>query len=109
QHPILAYNDTIQILYEYANGIYNTTQDEKGKFIEDRQKARRLMENLEAIGQHNLEVMYKGINNKDVDNDRKSRENEEESDDISKIQDYSNKFIGRLATTIIMEDGLYMG
>ncbi|HEF2462858.1 TPA: hypothetical protein R8289_001961, partial [Campylobacter coli] len=55
------------------------------------------------------EVMYKGINNKDVDNDRKSRENEEESDDISKIQDYSNKFIGRLATTIIMEDGLYMG
>lgn len=60
QHPILAYNDTIQILYEYANGIYNTTQDEKDKFIEDRQKARRLMENLEAIGQHNLEVMYKG-------------------------------------------------
>lgn len=109
QHPILAYNDAIQILYEYANGIYNTTQDEKGKFIEDRQKARRLMENLEAIGQHNLEVMYKGINNKDVENDRKSRENEEESDDISKIQDYSNKFIGRLATTIIMEDGLYMG
>ncbi|EJM9340850.1 hypothetical protein NPA66_001811 [Campylobacter jejuni] len=109
QHPILAYNDTIQILYEYANGIYNTTQDEKGKFIEDRQKARRLMENLEAIGQHNLEVMYKGINEEYVDNDRKSRENEEESDDISKIQDYSNKFIGRLATTIIMEDGLYMG
>lgn len=109
QHPILAYNDAIQILYEYANGIYNTTQDEKGKFIEDRQKARRLMENLEAIGQHNLEVMYKGINNKDVENDRKSRENEEESDDISKIQDYSNKFIGRLATTIIMEDGLYIG
>ncbi|MCV3391350.1 hypothetical protein L8V86_07980, partial [Campylobacter lari] len=61
QHPILAYNDAIQILYEYANGIYNTTQDEKGKFIEDKQKARRLMENLEAIGQHNLEVMYKGI------------------------------------------------
>ncbi|MFG5103470.1 hypothetical protein O8I66_02320 [Campylobacter lari] len=109
QHPILAYNDAIQILYEYANGIYSTTQDEKGKFIEDKQKARRLMENLEAIGQHNLEVMYKGINNKDVENDRKSRENEEESDDISKIQDYSNKFIGRLATTIIMEDGLYIG
>ncbi|EHF5118244.1 hypothetical protein J2I40_001844, partial [Campylobacter jejuni] len=51
QHSILAYNDAIQILYEYANGIYNITQDEKGKFIEDKQKARRLMENLEAIGQ----------------------------------------------------------
>ncbi|ECL3020119.1 hypothetical protein FSS91_08925 [Campylobacter jejuni] len=109
QHPILAYNDTIQILYEYANGIYNTTQDEKGKFIEDRQKARRLMENLEAIGQHNLEVMYKGIGDEKTKDEIKNENDEEESDDISKIQDYSNKFIGRLATTIIMEDGLYIG
>lgn len=109
QHPILAYNDAIQILYEYANGIYNTTQDEKGKFIEDRQKARRLMENLEAIGQHNLEVMYRGINNKDVDNERNRRKDKEDFNDINKIQDYSNKFIGRLATTIIIEDGLYIG
>ncbi|WP_257929848.1 hypothetical protein UPTC5117_00922 [Campylobacter lari] len=109
QHPILAYNDAIQILYEYANGIYNTTQDEKGKFIEDRQKARRLMENLEAIGQHNLEVMYKGIKRKKVKDESKNENDEEESDDINKIQDYSNKFIGRLATTIIMEDGLYIG
>ncbi|ECK2671252.1 hypothetical protein ACFF6V_001996, partial [Campylobacter coli] len=109
QHPILAYNDTIQILYEYANGIYNTTQDERGKFIEDRQKARRLMENLEAIGQHNLEVMYKGINEEYVKNKRKNEYDEEESDDTNKSQDYSNKFIGRLATTIIMEDGLYIG
>ncbi|WP_348519007.1 hypothetical protein [Campylobacter sp. CCS1377] len=109
QHPILAYNDAIQILYEYANGIYNTTQDEKGKFIEDRQKARRLMENLEAIGQHNLEVMYKGIGDKKIKDERKNENDDDESDDISKIQDYSNKFIGRLATTIIMEDGLYIG
>ncbi|ENO0169170.1 hypothetical protein ACAL21_001581 [Campylobacter jejuni] len=109
QHPILAYNDAIQILYEYANGIYNITQDEKGKFIEDRQKARRLMENLEAIGQHNLEVMYRGIKRKKMKDESKNEDGVEESDDISKIQDYSNKFIGRLATTIIMEDGLYIG
>uniref|UniRef100_UPI0011A76E5C hypothetical protein n=1 Tax=Campylobacter jejuni TaxID=197 RepID=UPI0011A76E5C len=93
----------------YINGIYNTIQDEKGNFIEDRQKARRLMENLEAIGQHNLEVMYKGINEEYVKNKRNNEYDEEENDDINKIQDYSNKFIGRLATTIIMEDGLYMG
>ncbi|EMA6299366.1 hypothetical protein U3325_000808 [Campylobacter jejuni] len=109
QHPILAYNDAIQILYEYANGIYNITQDEKGKFIEDKQKARRLMENLEAIGQHNLEVMYKGIGDEKVKNEIKMKEEDEESDDTNKSQDYSNKFIGRLATTIIMEDGLYIG
>ncbi|TXE84206.1 hypothetical protein FPD46_01325 [Campylobacter peloridis] len=109
QHPILAYNDAIQILYEYANGIYSTTQDEKGKFIEDRQKARRLMENLEAIGQHNLEVMYKGIEREKINDEIKMKEDDEESDDTNKAQDYSNKFIGRLATTIIMEDGLYIG
>lgn len=109
QHPILAYNDTIQILYEYINGIYNTIQDEKGNFIEDRQKARRLMENLEAIGQHNLEVMYKGMGDEKTKDEIKNENDEEESDDINKIQDYSNKFIGRLATTIIMEDGLYIG
>ncbi|HEH5497338.1 TPA: hypothetical protein SHD65_001748, partial [Campylobacter coli] len=88
QHPILAYNDTIQILYEYANGIYNTTQDEKGNFIEDRQKARRLMENLEAIGQHNLEVMYKGMGDEKTKDEIKNENDEEESDDINKIQDY---------------------
>ncbi|HDX3798419.1 TPA: hypothetical protein SHD18_001686 [Campylobacter jejuni] len=109
QHPILAYNDAIQILYEYANGIYSTTQDEKGKFIEDKQKARRLMENLETIGQHNLEVMYRGIGDEKTNDESKMEENDEESDDDSKSQDYSNKFIGRLATTIIMEDGLYIG
>ena len=67
------------------------------------------MENLEAIGQHNLEVMYRGISNEDVNNERKNENDDEESDDTNKSQDYSNKFIGRLATTIIMEDGLYIG
>ncbi|ARJ56685.1 hypothetical protein [Campylobacter cuniculorum] len=109
QHPILAYNDTIQILCEYANGIYNTIKNERAHLIEDRQKARRLMENLEAIGQHNLEVMYKGIGDEKTNDKSKMKENEEESDDASKAQDYSNKFIGRLATIIIMEDGLYIG
>ncbi|MCV3394457.1 hypothetical protein L8U04_07895 [Campylobacter sp. IFREMER_LSEM_CL908] len=112
QHPILAYNDTIQILYEYANGIYNTTQDEKGKFIEDRQKARRLMENLEAIGQHNLEVMYKGVNEEGdeiIYQNKRYYKNIENLTTNNKSQDYSNQFIGRLATTIIMEDGLYIG
>ncbi|ECL2243834.1 hypothetical protein ACM4EH_001730 [Campylobacter jejuni] len=112
QHPILAYNDAIQILYEYANGIYNTTQDERGKFIEDRQKARRLMENLEAIGQHNLEVMYRGVNEEGdeiIYQNKRYYKNIENLTTNNKAQDYSNKFIGRLATTIIMEDGLYIG
>ncbi|ELN8263754.1 TPA: hypothetical protein R2L22_001873, partial [Campylobacter coli] len=55
------------------------------------------------------EVMYKGINEEYVKNKRKNEYDEEESDDTNKSQDYSNKFIGRLATTIIMEDGLYIG
>ncbi|HEC2393696.1 TPA: hypothetical protein R2A58_001809, partial [Campylobacter jejuni] len=44
-----------------------------------------------------------------VKNEIKMKEEDEENDDANKSQDYSNKFIGRLATTIIMEDGLYIG
>ena len=53
--------------------------------------------------------MYNGINNKDVDSEKNRIKDKEYLNDISKIQDYSNKFIGRLATIIIMEDGLYIG
>ena len=48
-------------------------------------------------------MMYNGINNKDVDSEKNRIKDKEYLNDISKIQDYSNKFIGRLATTIIAE------
>ncbi|TKX32374.1 hypothetical protein CQA75_09025, partial [Campylobacter taeniopygiae] len=59
--PIHAYNEVLQILEDYANGLYNVKYEE-GKYIEDKNKARRLLEKLNIIGQNNLKAMYIGIN-----------------------------------------------
>ncbi|EOI9876121.1 hypothetical protein ACMYI4_002017, partial [Campylobacter jejuni] len=60
--PIHAYNEALQILQDFANGIYNTSKDKTGRYIEDKNKTRRLLEKLNIIGQNNLKAMYMGIN-----------------------------------------------
>ncbi|ELZ6285576.1 hypothetical protein UXW07_001920, partial [Campylobacter coli] len=52
--PIHAYNEALQILQDFANGIYNTSKDKTGRYIEDKNKTRRLLEKLNIIGQNNL-------------------------------------------------------
>ncbi|OOX92511.1 hypothetical protein BOP99_06765 [Campylobacter coli] len=113
--PIHAYNEALQILQDFANGIYNTSKDKTGKCIEDKNKTRRLLEKLNIIGQNNLKAMYMGINgNKDkTSNTSRSKEDmaskiDANADIVSETKAPPN-FIGRLATTIIIEDGLYMG
>ncbi|MFY4691651.1 hypothetical protein ACOTVD_11545, partial [Campylobacter jejuni] len=59
---IQAYNEALQILQDFANGIYNTSKDKTGRYIEDKNKTRRLLEKLNIIGQNNLKAMYMGIN-----------------------------------------------
>ncbi|TKX32271.1 hypothetical protein CQA75_09040, partial [Campylobacter taeniopygiae] len=83
---------------------------------EDKNKARRLLEKLNIIGQNNLKAMYIGINgNKDKTSNasRGSEEgNEEDTESVTESkqsQKTQPHFIGRLATTIIIEDGLYIG
>ncbi|MGQ2874621.1 hypothetical protein ABCS21_009790 (plasmid) [Campylobacter coli] len=76
--PIHAYNEALQILQDFANGIYNTSKDKTGRYIEDKNKTRRLLEKLNIIGQNNLKAMYMGINEnkeslKNKDNERKKR------------------------------------
>ncbi|HHY1328599.1 TPA: hypothetical protein ACV1AH_001883, partial [Campylobacter jejuni] len=113
---IQAYNEALQILQDFANGIYNTSKDKTGKYIEDKNKARRLLEKLNIIAQNNLKAMYMGINKKQ-DNLQEKEGNEEEKNEeyIESVtenkqsQKLPPNFIGRLATTIIIEDGLYMG
>ncbi|WP_181882461.1 hypothetical protein [Helicobacter didelphidarum] len=53
-------------------------------------KIKELLENLKIIGQNNIRAMYVGISSRSKGKKRP-------------------KFIGRLATTIIMEDGLWIG
>ncbi|HEB9329019.1 TPA: hypothetical protein RZK18_001858, partial [Campylobacter coli] len=108
---IQAYNEALQILQDFANGIYNTSKDKTGKYIEDKNKTRRLLEKLNIIGQNNLKAMYMGIEVKEIQNQNQMRENNFYQVIIGKNKDKKSppNFIGRLATTIITEDGLYMG
>ncbi|TKX32269.1 hypothetical protein CQA75_09050, partial [Campylobacter taeniopygiae] len=81
---------------------------------EDKNKARRLLEKLNIIGQNNLKAMYIGINgNKESLEATGKRENNTSktntNTDIKSQTIIPPHFIGRLATTIIIEDGLYIG
>ncbi|RTH73561.1 hypothetical protein C3I45_09335, partial [Campylobacter jejuni] len=112
---IQAYNEALQILQDFANGLYNTSKDKTGRYIEDKNKTRRLLEKLNIIGQNNLKAMYMGINENRDKTSNTSRGKEDMTNKTSANADITSEtktppnFIGRLATTIIMEDGLYMG
>ncbi len=67
---------------------YYFTNTRSGK--RDINKARRLVECLDVIGQNNIRALYVGTS--------------EYSKNIKRP-----KFTGRLATTIIVEDGLWLG
>ena len=81
-----AYNEALEILAEYKNYYFTNTSNGK----EDRNKARRLLECLNVIGQNNMRALYVGT-----------------SESSKKMK--RPKLIGRLATTIIIEDGLWLG
>ena len=81
-----AYNEALEILAEYREYYFTNTRNGK----RDTNKARRLVECLNVIGQNNIRALYVGTS--------------EGSKNIKRP-----KFIGRLATTIIIEDGLWLG
>ncbi|MCI7710653.1 MAG: hypothetical protein MSL80_03215 [Helicobacter sp.] len=91
---------------------YYFTNTRNGK--RDINKARRLVECLDVIGQNNIRALYVGVNK-----ERKSGKlptptimganNDEEDNNQSPQNKKRPKFIGRLATTIIIEDGLWLG
>ena len=87
--PIDCYQEAMEILQDYRNGLYNVD----GYGHKD-DKARRLMKALDVIGNNNVKGMYVGIR---VPREKKTKE------------DIPPRIIGRLATTIIMEDGLFLG
>ena len=82
-----SYNEALEILAEYKNYYFTNTSNGK----EDRNKARRLLQCLNTIGQNNIRALYVGVNPQ------------------KKYLIERPKFIGRLATTIIIEDGLWLG
>ena len=86
--PIDKYNEAMEILEDFKNGNLNTFGSEVDN------KSRRLLKALDVIGNNNVKGMYVGCK---VDLKDKAKEN------------IPPRLIGRLATTIVMEDGLYIG
>ncbi|EMZ36260.1 hypothetical protein LS77_009870 [Helicobacter bilis] len=81
-----SYNEALEILADYKDYYFTNTRSGKP----DKNKARRLLECLDIIGRNNIKALYVGTS------------------DASKNMKRP-KFIGRLATTIIIEDGLWLG
>ncbi|WP_180999966.1 hypothetical protein [Campylobacter concisus] len=87
--PIDKYNEAMEILEDFKNGNLNTFGSEVDN------KSRRLLKALDVIGNNNVKGMYVGCRFPK----NKSRGK----------KDMPPRLIGRLATTIVMEDGLYIG
>ena len=90
-----AYNEALVILADYKDYFFTNTpkKNDQGKILsykDDKNKARRLLQCLNTIGQNNIRALYVGTS--------------EYSKNIKRP-----KLIGRLATTIIIEDGLWLG
>ncbi|MCR2062914.1 hypothetical protein, partial [Campylobacter helveticus] len=110
--PIRLYNEALAILEDYANHYFTNTLIE-GQYLFDKRKARRLIKALDIIGQNNLKAVYVKEKNegekveKNIASDTLNKTNNKtDSKDEPTIP---TKAIGRLATTIIIEDGLYLG
>ena len=89
--PIDKYNEAMEILEDFKNGNLNTFGSEVDN------KSRRLLKALDVIGNNNVKGMYVGCKENDSKNGKFSD------------RTIPPRLIGRLATTIVMEDGLYIG
>ncbi|EAT98585.1 hypothetical protein [Campylobacter concisus] len=89
--PIDKYNEAMEILEDFKNGNLNTFGSEVDN------KSRRLLKALDVIGNNNVKGMYVGCKENDSKNEKFNG------------RTIPPRLIGRLATTIVMEDGLYIG
>ena len=91
-YAIDAYQDAVEIVNVFKKGIFNTSDKNSHSNL-----SRYLVEALDTIGNNNIKGVYVGCKEND-----------------SKDGNFNGKtipprLVGRLATTIVMEDGLYIG
>ena len=92
ESPIDSYNEAMEILQDFKEGNFNTGTTDKETITDN--KARRLLQALDVIGANNIKGLYVGCK---VERAKKTK------------KDIPPRLVGRLATTIIMEDGLFLG
>ena len=96
--PIDSYNEAMEILQDFKEGNFNTGTTDKETITDN--KARRLLQALDVIGANNIKGLYVGC--KEYYEYKNSTVKEPPKKTPPRL-------IGRLATTIIMEDGLFLG
>lgn len=92
KYPIDSYQKAVQIINKFKKGIFNTSDSNSHSNL-----ARELVEALDIIGNNNIKGIYVGCRE-----EWKTNQNLEE-------KSMPPRLVGRLATTIVMEDGLYIG
>ncbi|MBF0983652.1 MAG: hypothetical protein HXK63_00675, partial [Campylobacter sp.] len=98
ESAIDSYNEAMEILQDFKEGNFNTDTTSKEPKVDN--KARRLLQALDVIGKNNIKGIYVGC-----------KEYYEYKNSTTKEPPKKTppRLIGRLATTIIMEDGLFLG
>ena len=86
---IKAYQDAVEIVNVFKKGIFNTDDENSHSNL-----SRYLVEALDTIGNNNIKGIYVGCK---IEHGKRTKET------------IPPRLVGRLATTIIMEDGLYIG
>ena len=90
EYAIDSYQEAVKIINLFKKGIFNTSDENNHSNL-----SRDLVEALDTIGNNNIKGVYVGC--------KAPKEKERSQDEIPP------RLIGRLATTIVMEDGLYIG
>lgn len=106
--------DAYHIAMNYLDDVYmdcfNTNLKDNTPNLK---KHREFLRALNVIGENNIRALYVGIGEeaKEENFDRRtaSKHNKKTDNDSEKNKDKRPKFIGRLATTIVMKDGLWIG
>ena len=86
---IKAYQKAVEIINKFKKGIFNTSDENNHSNL-----SRDLVEALDTIGNNNIKGVYVGCK---IEYGKRTKEN------------IPPRLVGRLATTIVMEDGLYIG
>ena len=88
-YAIDAYQDAVEIVNVFKKGIFNTSDKNSHSNL-----SRYLVEALDTIGNNNIKGIYVGCK---IEHGNRTKET------------IPPRLVGRLATTIVMEDGLYIG
>lgn len=105
-----AYHQCIDYLADINEGIFNTEATDNRL---EPSKHRKFLENLDIIGQNNIKALYVGVNKNKTISQEKDEQDKENTIELTEIEEEEEKnppkMVGRLATTIIMKNGLHMG